>query len=211
MPILGIDTSDMILSGLSVKRPGRRTTGEHSLGNTGTRRARGGQGNYRYTSDNPSAAKVTADGLVVGEGNGSANITVEDAAGAKVTYKVVVSNIWQVEQLPGVFNIYQYRNWLYNNHGNNARTVMTVDHWHDLRRVYIDPFDTNLPWVGWQEVRGFISWHWWQQSFAYPNQLPFNFNWTQYWTNMNLENEKGHALFNRTAPVMVVAPLNAAP
>lgn len=211
MPVLGLDTSDMILSGLSVKRPGRPRSGEHSIGNTATRQARGGQGTYTYHSGNTQVASVTEHGLVVGEGNGSTTITVSDAAGVTVTYKVVVSNIWKVEQLPGTYNIYQYRVWLSSNTGTGARTVMTREHWHDLRRVYTRPFDNNLPWVGWESVNGFITWDWWQQSFAYPNQPPFNFNWTQYWTNMQLEKEKGNPLFNRTAPVMVVAPLNAAP
>ncbi|QXH33651.1 Ig-like domain-containing protein [Pseudomonas muyukensis] len=210
MPALGLATSEMILSGLSVKLPGRPRSGKESLGNTETRQARGGSGHYSYESGNTKVAKVDGNGLVVGEGNGSTTITVRDTVTTvAVTYKVVVSNIWKVEQLPGVFNIYQYRDWLSNNHGNKARTVMTRDHWYDLARVYTHPFGNNLPWVGWESVRGFITWHWWQQSFAHPNQPPYNFNWTQYWTNMHLEKEKGLALFNRTAPVLVVAPLDA--
>ena len=49
---------------------------------------------YTYSSSKPSVATVNESGRVVGEGNGTATITVRDSKGTTASYTVEVSNVY---------------------------------------------------------------------------------------------------------------------
>lgn len=90
---LTIDTSTMVLSGLSVKANGY-PTGRDSIGNTAVRIPQGGTPPYFYQSVHPTIATVDNAGKVVGMDNGSAVIRVTDSQSASVSYPVTISNIY---------------------------------------------------------------------------------------------------------------------
>lgn len=93
---LAIAINPLELNGLSVKVQGWPVTGVPSVGNTATRVANGGVPPYTYTSSKPGVASVTATGLVTGNGNGTAVITVTDQRGSQVSYPVLVSNVYRL-------------------------------------------------------------------------------------------------------------------
>lgn len=96
---LSINTSPMNLNGLSVKVPFWTSKyGVESIGNTQVRTPTGGTAPFTYTSSNPSVAAVTPAGLVKGQGNGAATITVRDTSGSAVSYSVNVSNVFRLLQ-----------------------------------------------------------------------------------------------------------------
>ncbi|MGE8145328.1 Ig-like domain-containing protein [Pseudomonas frederiksbergensis] len=94
--VLEIDTSVMLLNGLSVKIPYWPKTGRSSVNNTATRLARNGKLPYVYTSSDDAIASVTQSGEVTGNKNGGATILVKDSMGNQASYRVEVSNIWRL-------------------------------------------------------------------------------------------------------------------
>ncbi|WP_157123234.1 hypothetical protein [Pandoraea vervacti] len=94
-PEFVISPSQMTLNGMAVKNPDWPQYAD-ATGNTQTRSASGGVPPYSYTSSRPTVASVNANGKVVGEGNGSATITVQDSVGNKGSFPVVVSNVYGV-------------------------------------------------------------------------------------------------------------------
>lgn len=93
VPPITVDPDKMVLNGLSVKSFWTRT-GAYPPGNSQTRAASGGVPPYTYSSSKPSVATVNESGRVVGEGNGTATITVRDSKGTTASYTVEVSNVY---------------------------------------------------------------------------------------------------------------------
>ncbi|VVE20319.1 hypothetical protein PMO31116_03072 [Pandoraea morbifera] len=93
VPPITVDPNKMVLNGFSVKSFWNRT-GAYPPGNSQTRAASGGVPPYTYSSNKPAVATVNSSGRVVGEGNGTATITVRDSKGATATYTVEVSNVY---------------------------------------------------------------------------------------------------------------------
>lgn len=89
-----VDPGQMILDAFNVKYTGWPRTGAYVPGNMKVREASGGVFPYHYTSSNARVASVNAAGMVVGESNGIATITVSDAAGATASFDVLVSNVY---------------------------------------------------------------------------------------------------------------------
>nr|WP_314873386.1 Ig-like domain-containing protein [uncultured Pseudomonas sp.] len=130
-----IDPSEMILNGRSVKFPSWPRSGLQSPGNSQAR-VPVGQGSYTYQSSNPAVAVVDQKGLVVGQRNGTATITVTSATGEKGSYTVTVSNVyalwllqWAVIRAPGAVS------GMYSRRGSPARPDV-ID---DLHRQYANP------------------------------------------------------------------------
>ncbi len=99
---LSIDTSTMILNGRAIIAPGWPRNGQEYVGNAQIRSAQGGALPYTYTSRNSNIAQVTsANGDIRGMTNGSTYIDVKDNAGNTVSYRVDVSNVWQLLLHPG--------------------------------------------------------------------------------------------------------------
>lgn len=71
------------------------------------RTATGGRAPYAYFSGNPAVARVdAATGKVTALRNGVAIITATDQDGTTVTYRVVVTGVYALEQIPVVFHTY---------------------------------------------------------------------------------------------------------
>ena len=130
---LGVAVAPLELNGLSIKVEGWVASGTASVGNTATRVASGGVGPYTYASNNPAVASVTAAGLVTGNRNGNALITVTDRRGSQVSYPVRVSNVYRLVHNWGPVDHNQAVAWM-RSLGNaepcNARAVA------DLQRMY---------------------------------------------------------------------------
>lgn len=109
-PELIVTPEQMVLDGTAIKANWPRSGGD-AKGNTETRAASGGQPPYTYSSSKPSVATVNASGKVVGEGNGSATITIRDSRGTSVAYTVVVSNIWSAVHNNSPMSAYQAVAW----------------------------------------------------------------------------------------------------
>lgn len=92
---LRVEQTYMYLNGVSIKEFPLARTGLDSIGNTQYRAPSGGAAGYTYTSNTPRVASVDAAGKVTGNVNGSAVITVTDKNSTKVSYVVVVSNVWR--------------------------------------------------------------------------------------------------------------------
>ncbi|MDT9673323.1 hypothetical protein F6R97_01395 [Pseudomonas sp. JV414] len=95
-PKLVIDTSTLILSASNATltdplHPWLRIA--DPIGSTERRQAWGGTPPYRYASSDSGIASVDEKGLVRSTGNGTATITVTDAASASVSFTVVASNV----------------------------------------------------------------------------------------------------------------------
>ncbi|WP_218191836.1 Ig-like domain-containing protein, partial [Pseudomonas sp. B15(2017)] len=93
---LWIDPSQMNLNGANVSIAGTSLKWEkvgNPPGTSATRQATGGIGPYIYKTSNSLIASVDDDGVVCSEGNGTADITVEDKTGQVKSYKVTCSNV----------------------------------------------------------------------------------------------------------------------
>lgn len=109
---LSMNTAPMTLSGLSVKHPWP-VTGNASIGNTDTRYPVGGTGPYIFVSDRPGIASVTSTGVVTGNANGTATITVTDQNGNSLSFIVYVSNVFRLAINENSMNYQQAVNWMY--------------------------------------------------------------------------------------------------
>lgn len=100
---LSIDTSTMILNGRAIIAPGWPRNGQEYVGNAQKRSAQGGSPPYTYTSRNSNIVQVTSDsGDVRGMTNGTTYIDVMDKSGKTVSFRVDVSNVWQLLLHPGL-------------------------------------------------------------------------------------------------------------
>lgn len=142
---LGITVAPLELKGLSIKVADWTGTGLASVGNTATRVASGGVAPYTYVSNSPAVASVTATGLVTGNRNGNAEISVTDQRGEQVKYTVKVSNVYQLLYHWGPLNHNQAVAWMASIGGQpcNARAVA------DLKRVYGPKLPTGDYWHFW--------------------------------------------------------------
>lgn len=84
----------IILKGRPPAKPSAGSKGAYR------RKATGGKPPYTYASSNPGVAKVDEKGLVIAQGNGSADISVRDAAGDTAKYKITFSGVRLVEVRP---------------------------------------------------------------------------------------------------------------
>lgn len=95
---LVLDDSPVALPGKIYLIPGNPDVlPSFPTGTTVQRAASGGRPPYSYTSSEPKVAHVTAEGLTSVRGNGSATITVSDAAGESRNYTVSVTGVIQCE------------------------------------------------------------------------------------------------------------------
>lgn len=104
VPEFVVDPEVMRLDGFSVKGVTWPRTGGYAPGNSQIRVGSGGLPPYTYRSSKPSVATVRDVGRVVGEGNGTATITITDSRGVAESFDVVVSNIYTavVNNTPGI-------------------------------------------------------------------------------------------------------------
>ncbi|MGW8462404.1 Ig-like domain-containing protein [Pseudomonas sp. CLCA07] len=94
---LTIDDRPMNLNGKKVIQGGNYgLQAKEVAGNTAVRAASGGVMPYTYKSLNPEIASVETSGKVTGLRNGSATITVTDAAGNSVSYPAQVTNVYRL-------------------------------------------------------------------------------------------------------------------
>ncbi|MFM9385066.1 Ig-like domain-containing protein [Pseudomonas sp. UV AK001] len=128
---LSMNTTPMTLSGLSVKYPWP-VTGNASIGNTDTRYPVGGTGPYIFISDRPGIASVTSAGIVTGNANGTATITVTDQDGNSLSFTVYVSNVYRLAINENSMNYQQAVNWMYSLGGSPVPYTAI----NDLLRVY---------------------------------------------------------------------------
>lgn len=88
-------------------------TGEDPAGTAATRQANGGTRPYEYFSSDPLIASVDPDtGTVRSEGNGSATISVRDAAGQTASYPVLTSNVRHILISPSPMLVPHSKNWI---------------------------------------------------------------------------------------------------
>ncbi|WP_146604228.1 hypothetical protein [Pseudomonas sp. 478] len=143
-----IDTTQMTLSGFSVKMPWPKR-GADSIGNTQTRVPTRGVPPYRYSSSKIQVATVNSSGKVTGERNGTASITVTDSAGATASYDVRTSNIWELIESPNKMSNSAAKQWV----SQNGSPLITNENGpypsiEDMNRVYNPiPFH-DLKWTG---------------------------------------------------------------
>ena len=96
-PPLVIDNGDARLSGHIYIFPQGQVQSQHGSGNSLTRTPSSGVPPYTYYSSNTDVAKVdSSSGYVRAFGNGQSNITVQDRAGQRQTYRVIVSGVTQI-------------------------------------------------------------------------------------------------------------------
>lgn len=143
---LGVAESPLELNGLSVKVDGWTATRVTSLGNTATRVASGGVAPYFYASNNPAVASVTAAGLVTGNRNGAAVITVTDKRGQQVSYPVRVSNVYRLVHNWGPVDHRQAVAWMTSLGNAEPCSAQAVA---DLQRVYGRTLLTGGYWHFW--------------------------------------------------------------
>ena len=102
--ILSIDSRDLNLGGFFILVSGATPSSSQY---SAFRTAFGGRPPYRYTSANPAVALVdSGSGKVSARGNGITIITVTDQDGATVTYRVIVSGVYALEQVPMLFDVF---------------------------------------------------------------------------------------------------------
>lgn len=94
---LSVDSSEMKLDGPMVLGLAHYIpSGVDVPGNTAMRAAQGGTPPYTYSSSNPRVASVNEYGKVSGNTNGTASISIRDAANRVLSYSVQVSNVRQL-------------------------------------------------------------------------------------------------------------------
>jgi hypothetical protein len=114
---LVIETTLLSLSGQNISIAGSGLdwllTGEDPAGTAATRQASGGTRPYEYFSSDPLIASVDPDtGTVRSEGNGSATISVRDAAGQTASYPVLTSNVRQILISSSPMLVPHSKNWI---------------------------------------------------------------------------------------------------
>lgn len=134
------NSSDLLLNGFSVKVAGWTLTGVASIGNTGLRPASGGLPPYSYASSAPAVASVNHQGLVTGNANGSATITVTDQQGYSQALAVKVSNVYRLLEHDGPIDHFQAQAWLGTVANAQACSTSAIA---DMQRVYGAPLPTG--------------------------------------------------------------------
>lgn len=128
-----LESTELILDGLSVKVAGWATTGVASVGNSALRPASGGRAPYSYVSSAPAVASVSSAGLVTGLVNGSATITATEQQGAVQSFVVRVSNVYRLVQHNGSVDHNQAVAWLRTVANGEACSFSAIG---DMQRVY---------------------------------------------------------------------------
>ena len=96
---LTIVATQLNLNGIAVKFLPWTSNGQDYLNNTATRTATGGSPPYTYQSSNTAAVSVhLTTGKVIGNRNGTSEITVTDNNGNTASYITVVSNVFTLLQ-----------------------------------------------------------------------------------------------------------------
>ena len=118
---LAISQSQMNLKGFKlIQNYGWATPGE-VIGNTETRVPTGGVPPYIFTPENSTFASVSTDGKVTGLKNGSTNIIVSDASKNRVSYQVVVSNVYRLITSSSAMTPAEANTWALNQGGRAVR------------------------------------------------------------------------------------------
>ena len=118
---LAISQSQMNLKGFKlIQNYGWATPGE-VIGNTETRVPTGGVPPYIFTPENSTFASVSTDGKVIGLKNGSTNIIVSDASKNRVSYQVVVSNVYRLITSSSAMTPAEANTWALNQGGRAVR------------------------------------------------------------------------------------------
>ncbi|RON50121.1 Ig-like domain-containing protein [Pseudomonas frederiksbergensis] len=141
---LSIVPTQMNLNGFSVKIAQWTKTGADSVNNTATRVATGGTPPYSYASSNPAVASVTNAGKVTGNRNGSATITVSDNAGARVSYVVAVTNVFELRISTTRMGSNESVAWMNSLRG---QTTYNYSFLRDIALVYVRPTRTENIWM----------------------------------------------------------------
>lgn len=126
---LTLDVSPVTLAGkIYLMLPDQGVYPAFPAGTTVQRVASGGKPPYTYSSSNVNVAHVNAQGLTSVRGKGTANITVTDASGRRLSYPVTVTGVIKVSRLKP--NTYQEVVW---DAGRNNARLPTMQ---ELREVY---------------------------------------------------------------------------
>lgn len=120
-----VDVSLMTLDGYTAIANGMSLTGLDTPRNAEVRNPSAGLAPYTYTSNNTRVASVDSTGKVRGLANGSAMITINDAAGNSASFPVSVSNIYVLRVSYGPYNGVQARQWIENNFGISSYTIIS--------------------------------------------------------------------------------------
>ncbi|WP_168232948.1 hypothetical protein [Pseudomonas veronii] len=162
-PPLTIGNSTMILNGRAIVAPGWPRNGQEYPGNAQIREAEGGSPPYSYRSRNPGIATVNLnDGKVRGMANGSTYIDVEDRAGNTASYRVEVSNVWQLRENRAGMNWSQAVAWRKSLPG--AVGIYYADGISFMRTVYGSPLPVpydSYYWLGVEEGCDFLTGVFW--------------------------------------------------
>ncbi|MBN6773389.1 hypothetical protein JRG42_07130 [Pseudomonas granadensis] len=108
---LSMDTTPMPLPAFAIKYPSWPVYGSIP-GNVATRSPVGGTGPYIFASSAPGIVSVTQAGVVTGNRNGTAIITVTDQNRESLSYTVNVSNVYNLAINDASMNHYQAVNWM---------------------------------------------------------------------------------------------------
>lgn len=118
LPELIVDDSPLNIFGANVSIAGAGAaldwvrTGDDPEGTTANRRASGGVGKITYQSTDETIASVDGEGMVRSEGNGTARITVADAAGQSKDFIVTTGNVFFLRVYPAPISFTQVRQWV---------------------------------------------------------------------------------------------------
>ncbi|MFK7701990.1 hypothetical protein [Pseudomonas caspiana] len=139
---LSIDARDMNLGGYFVVINAAYLANPPSK-SSAIRTATGGRPPYHYSSSNPAVAQVdSATGKVNARGNGIAVIVAMDQNGATVSYRVLVTGVYALEQVPMMFHTYGVCR-------KSAETkglrIPTLQEWQTMKRM--SGGQMNLPYV----------------------------------------------------------------
>ncbi|MHC8292568.1 Ig-like domain-containing protein [Pseudomonas sp. LB3P58] len=115
-PELIVDTTPLNLNGQNISIQGTGlpwiSKGVDPVGTAADRSASSGTLPYKYESSDESIASVDNNGVVRSEGNGSATITVSDAAGQEKSFTVDTTNVIRMLHNPIPSNFAQAKQWI---------------------------------------------------------------------------------------------------
>ncbi|WP_283183519.1 hypothetical protein [Pseudomonas svalbardensis] len=148
-PELIVDTTPLNLNGQNISIQGTGlpwiSKGVDPVGTAADRSASGGTLPYKYESSDESIASVDNNGVVRSEGNGSATITVSDAAGQEKSFTVDTTNVIRMLHNPIPSNFAQAKQWIISQGG-----VFMIQYESPNRREII-----NYKYL----YRGQLQWH----------------------------------------------------
>lgn len=130
VPPLEIDSSDLLLNGRMI-RFGRTPT-HPPAGCSATRTAKGGNPPYTYSASGNAVNCDPNTGQVIAWRNTTSIVTVRDSKGATATYRVITSNVLEIDGYMGN-NIYRVCTASAADYGGR---IPTLAEWQDFRNTY---------------------------------------------------------------------------